>query len=204
MSGSGAAGTVPRAVASLAERVLKMMFLTRLTLLLASLMAAGTGAVAAVVLGLAAMAAGSAHPDPPKPGPDDLPGRVVDKSGAGVAGVQLWAVDGPGWTPKTVATDDDRRRRAGSWCRGLGTQPASETPRTSACSPAPGTAGSAGSIRLWLNSADGKGVEIELKPVGDVRGRLTDQNARPIAGVEVATELISPSADANAGNLYPA
>ena len=40
-SGSGAAGTVPAAVATLAERVLKMMFLTRLTLIVAALMAAG-------------------------------------------------------------------------------------------------------------------------------------------------------------------
>ena len=44
-SGCGTAATVPAAVASLAERVLKMMFLTRLTLVIAALMTAA-GAVA--------------------------------------------------------------------------------------------------------------------------------------------------------------
>ena len=48
-SGGGTAGTVSKAVSSLAERVLKMMFLTRLTLVIAALMTAA-GAATAVVL----------------------------------------------------------------------------------------------------------------------------------------------------------
>ena len=141
VAGSGVAATVPAAVAALAERVLKMMFLTRLTLLIASLMAAGTGAVAAVVLCLATMAVGSAQPDPPKPAPDGLPGRVVDKSGAGVAGVELWAVDGPGWTPQTVAktTTDARGGFVVTWPRDAAGQ--GKPPELRPVRPCPGRPG---------------------------------------------------------------
>ena len=60
----------------------------------------------------------------------------------------------------------------------------------------------------WLhpvryNSADEKSIEVELGTVGDVRGRLTDQNARPIAGVEVKPVLLRPSG-AGTLALYPA
>ena len=152
-------------------------------------MAAGTGAVAAVVLGLTALAAQSPKADPPKPGPDDLPGRVVDKSGAGVADVQVWAIDGPGMDSGDGGDGDDRRpgpvRGAVARSTHVG-RPGAQNFGLFARA----RDGRVGWQRpVWRNSADGKGVEIELRPVGDVRGRLTDQNARPIAGVEVATEL---------------
>jgi len=191
--GGGVTGTVPAAVATLAERVLKMMFLTRLTLMIASLMAAGTSVVAAVVLGLTVLAAGIPNPDPPKPGPDDLTGRVVDKAGAGVAGAQVWAIDGPWWTPETVAkaTTDGEGRFVVPWARNRDGQRGAQN------------------FSLFARARDGRvgwqqpnwrNVEIELKAVGDVPGRLTDQNARPIAGVEVAPELITRSAERNSGD----
>ena len=198
VSGSTAARAVPSAVATLAERVLKLMFLTRLTVILASLTAAGTGAVAAVVLCFAAMAAGMPNPDPPKPGPHDVAGRVVDQSGAAVPGVQVWAIEGPGWTPTTVAktTTDSAGRFVVPWpadARGL-----REVQNFAVFARAPD--GRVGWQRpAWLNSADGKGFEIELKAVADVPGRLADQNGRPIGGVEVA-----PSSSAGRAKQAPA
>ena len=57
----------------------------------------------------------------------------------------------------------------------------------------------------WLhpvrfNSADGKAIEIELRPGRRRPGPLTDQNARPIAGVEVKPVLLRPSGNANSGD----
>jgi RNA polymerase sigma factor (sigma-70 family) len=182
----GATAAVPVAVSSLAERVLKMMVLVRLTLILASLIAAGAGTAAAMVLTFAATAAAPQAPAPPKAGPDDFPGRVVDKTGAGVADVQVWAIRGPHWARQgTVAraTTDSQGRFAVPWTRdreGL------REPRN---------------LYLFARSRDGRvgwldrpasriGAEIELMAVGDVRGRLTDQEGRPIAGVEVAPTFI--------------
>jgi RNA polymerase sigma factor (sigma-70 family) len=196
-AGCATAGTVSKAVSSLAERVLKMMFLTRLTLVIAALMTAA-GAAGVVALGLTAQTGKSADPDPPKPGPDDLSGRVVDKAGAGAAGVQVWLMGGRRGETETLATvtTDGQGRFL--------------LPRPPNRDNSPGfqTFGLLGRARdgqvgwLWLgtdwpNGADGKSVEVELGPVGDVRGRLTDQNARPIAGVEVKPVLLTPSANAS-------
>ena len=100
------------------ERVLKMMFLTRLSLILASLMAAGTGAIAAVVLCLTSLAAAPPKHDSPSPGPDDLPGRVVDSSGAGVAGVQIWSIDHSTYRAKDRRERRRLTQRVDSRCRG--------------------------------------------------------------------------------------
>ena len=199
VSGSDAARTVPRAVATLAERVLKMRFLTRLSLIMASLMAAGTSAIAAVVLGLTTLAPGLPDPDPPKLGPDDLPGRVLDTSGKGVAEAQVWAVDGPGWTPETVAktTTDREGRFVVPWARQARGQRGAQDFGLFARAP-DGRIGWRHPV--WRNRADGKGVEIELKAVGDVPGRLIDQNARPIAGVEVAAVFINESPQRNSSD----
>src|SRR5262249_36980954 len=87
--GAGAAGLVRASVSARAERMLKTMLPARLPLIIAALMTAA-GAVAAVALGLAAMAAQSPTADPPKGGPDDLTGRVVDRAGKAVASAQVW------------------------------------------------------------------------------------------------------------------
>ena len=86
-------------------------------------------------------------PDPPKPGPDDLPGRVVDKSGAGVAGRPGLGDRRPRVDAGDGGEGDDRRPGPVRGAVASGPQLAGGTPRTSACSPAAGTAGSAGSIR---------------------------------------------------------
>jgi RNA polymerase sigma factor (sigma-70 family) len=73
-SGAGAAGIVTTAVSSLAERVLKMMFLARLGLVVAALMTAAAGMVTAIALGLPTMVAESPRADSPGAGPDDPAG----------------------------------------------------------------------------------------------------------------------------------
>ena len=181
-----------------------MMFLTRLTLIVASLMAAGTSAVAAVVLCLAAMAAGSPNPDPPKPGPDDLPGRVVDKSGAGVAGVQVWAIDGPGWTPETVAkaTTDGQGRFVLPWARGCA-WPA-RRPELRPVRPRPGRPGRLAASglaqqRRWKGGRDRAHGGRRRPGPADRPERPADRRRR---GRD--RELISRSAERNSGDYHPA
>ena len=164
-----------------------------------SVMATAVLALAGVALTLNTLARGSPAFDPPKDAPNDLPGRVVDKAGAVVAGGHVWAVAGPGWTPETVATvtTDVQGRFVVPFPRNQGDRRDLQDFGVIAR----GSDGSIGWQRpAWPNSPDGKNVEIELKPVGDVPGRLTDQNARAIAGVEVATVLINPAGEGNAGN----
>ncbi len=117
-----------------------------------------------------------------------------------VPGVQVWAIEGPGWTPTTVAktTTDNEGRFVVSWppdARGL-----REVQNFAVFARAPD--GRVGwQHPTWLNTVDRKGVEIELKAGADVPGRLTDQNGRPIGGVEVAPELIRRSGQTNSGDF---
>ncbi len=183
--GCGTAGTISQIVSSLAERVIKMMFLARLTRLVAAFLTASI-AIAAVVLAWPAPAVAPAIEDPPRAGTDDLAGRVVDQSGAGVAGVQVCGMDGDWFTPDVVAratTDDQGRYLLPGVVHLIGPP------------------GRARSLRVFARARDGRvgwqrpdqqgradptGGEVELLVVGDARGRLTDQDGRPIAGVEVA------------------
>ncbi len=189
---SGATAVVSSAVSSLAERVLKMMFLARLTLIVAALVAGTVGALSVVMVVRPATAAAPQAAVPREPGPEDLPGRVVDKTGAGVAGVDIWAMDGPSWTPKTVAktTTDVQGRFVVPWAQARRRQQGADNFGLFVR----GRDGSVGwQHPVWYNSADGKGAEIEVHAVGDVRGRLTDQNARPIAGIEITPQVIARS-----------
>ena len=77
-----------------------MMFLTRLSLPAAV-------AMAVVVVMASAASTTSALDDsqvaPAQPGPNDVTGQVVDKSGSGVANAQVWAIGGPWHEPETAA-----------------------------------------------------------------------------------------------------
>jgi hypothetical protein len=184
-SGSTTAGTVSQSASSLAERVVKMMFLARLTLVLVALLTA-SGAVLSVALAVRFSAAAPAVSDPPPAGPDDLACRVVDKSGAGVAGVQVWGMEGDWFTPDTVATatTDGHGKfvvprvvhliKPSNYARGLRLFARARDGRVG-----------------WLRPDQGRqeaasDVEIELLAVGDARGRLIAQDGKPIAGIEVA------------------
>jgi RNA polymerase sigma factor (sigma-70 family) len=186
--GCGAAGAISQTVSSLAERVIKMMFLARLTVLIAAFLTAST-AITAVVLAWPAPAAAPAIEDPPRVGKDDLAGRVIDKAGTAVADVQVWAIGGRVVEPVTVArATTDRQGRyvlPGAWAhkaaKALGDQ------RLGVFARAPdGRVG-------WLTNYGREelvrqGGEIELQPVSEVRGRVTDQDVRPITGATIATE----------------
>ncbi len=115
---SGATATVPSAVSSLAERVLKMMLVARLTLIVAVLIAAAAGVASAMMLAFVPAAATPQAPAPPAAGPDGFAGRVVDKTGAGVADVQVWAIRGPHWArlgTKARVTSDSQGRFVVPW-----------------------------------------------------------------------------------------
>jgi RNA polymerase sigma factor (sigma-70 family) len=84
-SGAGATVIVSTAVTSLAERVLKMMFLARLTLIVAALMTTAAGTITAVALSSSTKATESPKVDAPRAGPDARVGARVD--GVGVGGV---------------------------------------------------------------------------------------------------------------------
>jgi hypothetical protein len=184
-AGEVAACAISARVSSLAERVLKMMLVTKLTQIVAALItAAGVTAV-----GLAAMAPPGSQSDAPGRA-DDLPGRVVDRSGAAVAGARIWALYG-GRDTETVATattDGEgrfvlprvvNRIRPPGYSQDLGLFARARD-------------GSIGWLRPRARGGpEGQGVSIELEAVGDLRSRLTDQGGRPIAGVDVAPVLLS-------------
>jgi RNA polymerase sigma factor (sigma-70 family) len=182
--GCGTAGTISQTVSSLAERVIKIMFLARLTLLVAAFLTAST-VITAVVLAWPAPAVAPQVPDPSKAGPDDMAGRIVDDSGAGVAGVQVWGMDGDWFAPDVVAqaTTDQQGRyilpgvvhlvTPSGWARGL---------RVFVCA----RDGRIGWQRPYQSGADPTGVDVTLAAVGDARGRLVDQDGQPISGVEIA------------------
>jgi RNA polymerase sigma factor (sigma-70 family) len=186
--GCGTAGTISQTVLSLAERVIKMMFLARLTLLVAAFLTPST-AITAGVFAWPARAVAPAIEDPPRAAADDMAGRVIDKAGTAVASVQVWAIGGNRIEPVKVATATTNREGRyvlpGAWAH----------PATKAF----------GDERLWLfaRAGDGRvgwlanygrevlvsqGGEIELQPVSDVRGRVTDQDGRPIGGAAIAAE----------------
>jgi RNA polymerase sigma factor (sigma-70 family) len=186
--GCGTAGAISQTVSTLAQRVIKMMFVTRLTVLVAAFLTAST-AITAVVVAWPAPAPAPAIEDPPGVGKDDQAGRVIDKSGAAVAGVQVWAVGGSWVEPVPVAkaTTDPQGRYVlpGAWAheaaKGFGDE----------------------RLGLFARARDGRvgwlanygraglarqGGEIELQPVSEVQGRVTDQDGRPIVGATIAAE----------------
>ncbi len=183
-SASGAAGTAP-AAASLAERVLKVMVLTKLALVLSVVMAAAT---AAVCLGSIAVPAGGAIVEN-QPGPNDLSGRLVDPAGATVADGQVWAVAGDLAARVTVASvKTDAKGRfvlPKVW--------ENEAAKAAVAAGKFGLFASASDGRPgWLTVRDRFGAggeenkfEITLSPVGEARGRLTDKSGKPIKDVFV-------------------
>ena len=54
----------------------------------------------------------------------------------------------------------------------------------------------------WPNSPDRKTVEVELQAGRRRPGRLTDRNAKPLAGVEVAPVMFGPGGGAERWWLY--
>ncbi len=203
-SGAGAAGAVPGAAASLAERVLKMTLLTRLSLLCAPAIAAVTAAM--IVLGWIAMAAEPSRSDPNTPGADDLSGRVVDIAGAPVADARVWAVGGRWDLPETVAAANTDAQGhfvlprawdhpaaneaiAGGWFGLFARGP-------------DGRVGWLATVRRRDDAGKENALEIAIGPVGEVRGRVIDHDGRPIAGVWVSPIQFSRPGDSGSGDSF--
>jgi Carboxypeptidase regulatory-like domain len=125
---------------------------------------------------------------------ESLAGRVVDKAGAGIAGARVWAIGGR-WEepqPAAQATTDAQGRflMPRAWGQG---GPASLHYLSMFARAGDGRIG--WQTTLWRNGVDANDVRIELGPVGEARGRVVDQDGRPVAGAEVTPVLLIRSAD---------
>ena len=158
--------------------------------------AAGVRSVGvAVVLGMAALVfgwTGRCRADG-----EGLPGRVVDRAGTGAADVQVWAVGGERDHPRVVvrATTDD-----GGWfVLARPTAPRGPQDETYLKILAVARDGRLGwRLAMWPDYPQKDALRIVLGPVGEVRGRVHDQDGRPIAGAEV-----TPLAASLAGVDHP-
>jgi hypothetical protein len=149
------------------------------------LLATVAGATAAVALGLTMTAAQAPTVEPLRPGTDEMASRVVDKAGAGVTGVQVWGMEGDWFAPDVVAraTTDDQGRYLLPGVVHLIRPPVRARTLMVFARAQDGRVG-------WRQPdqrgrADLTGGELEILAVGDARGRLIDQDGRPIGGVEV-------------------
>jgi RNA polymerase sigma factor (sigma-70 family) len=192
-SQAGGGAMARAAVSTLADRVLKTMLLSRLSLLISLMIAAGT--TPAILLGLVAlMVVGSTYSDAARPGPDDLAGRIVDEAGSGLANAQVWAIVGPWGERKAIASGKTD---------GQGRFVLPKTWNHDAAK----AAISAGQLGLFARASDGRigwiaradrsaagtnnTLEIVVCPAGEARGRVTDQDGRPIEGAKITPLMIN-------------
>ncbi len=171
-----------------------MMSVARLVLIISALLTIAGDFVTALALGPAATAQDSPKTPPHDVAPNDVAGRVVDKAGAGVADVQVWAIRDQFLDSVTIATATTDGQGRFSLTPAPEHKAAMETDQIRLGVVARARDGRIG----WLSDLGRVGagrlpVVIPLGPVGDVRGRLTDQNDRPIGGVTVGPILISRS-----------
>ena len=149
-----------------------------------------------LALGLIGLACG--FPRPCAAQSEDLSGRVMDRAGVGVSGVKVWAIGGDWEPPKTIATTTSGDR--GSFVLPQAWEPSGPQPSRflNVCARVgDGRIGWQSSI--WWHHTHEHEVTIVLGPVGPVRGRLSDQNGRPIAGAEVIPVSFSRPADEHLG-----
>ncbi|MFI5456457.1 MAG: carboxypeptidase regulatory-like domain-containing protein [Isosphaerales bacterium] len=157
---------------------------------------AGAARVTIVVLGLIGLACG--FPRRCAAQAEDLSGRVVDKAGIGVSGAKVWAIGGDWETPETIATATTGDRGYFVFPRAWG--PAG--PQVSRflnvfARVGDGRIGWRGSV--WWHHVVARELTIVLGQVGQVRGRLNDQDGQTIAGAEVMPVSFSRSAEEHPG-----
>ena len=189
---------------TLANRVLKSMLLARLSLFVSLMMAAGT-TPAVIVFLCALLAAGLPQSEAARPGPDDLAGRIVDGAGSGLPNAQVWAIVGPWGQRNAIATGKTD---------GLGRfvlPKAWDHDAARAAIPA-------GQLGLFARAPDGRigwiarvdrsaagtnnTLEIAVGAVGEVRGRVTDQNGRPIDGAKITPLMINRVRETGADDSF--
>ena len=179
-------GTARAAAASLAERVLKIMLLTKLSLFFRIAGGRrGTGGPAGIGRTPGRRAPSS---DPAKPGPNDLSGRIVNRPALAWRTRQVWAVVGS-WG----RTSDDRHGKTdgeAALCLaaslGSRSRQGSDRGRSHLDLLAARPDGRIG----WLAKVDHSAAarttrsRSSVGDVGEARGRVTDQNGRPIEGAQ--------------------
>ena len=157
---------------------------------------AGAVPIAVVVLGLVGLTCG--FPRRCAAQAEDLSGRVVDKAGIGVSGAKVWALSGDWEARQTVATATTGDR--GFFVLPLAREPAGPQvfrfldvfARVD-----DGRIGWQGGI-AWHRAVASE-LTIVLGPVGPARGRLNDQDGRPIAGALVMPVSFSRPAEEHPG-----
>ena len=171
------------AAASLAERVLKTMALSKLSLVSALAMAAS---IAAACLGMAIAPAGESIAQN-RPTPADLSGRVVDETGHAVADGAVWAVVGNYDARVTFATSKTDANGRFIFPK-IWDQEAVKAASARLGLYARGPDGRLG----WLTKVDNgnageeeRSIAITVGPVGDVRGRVMSRGGQPIKGAPV-------------------
>ena len=185
----------PAAVASLADRVLKTMLLTKLSLFISPVMAAGTAATDRA--GLVALWL------PDHATPDAEPGRarMTWPAGSSTRPAPAWrtrrcgpsSVRGANGAPIATAKTDGQGRFVlpEAWDH--------DAAKAAIAAGHLGLFARAPDGRIgWLAKVDRSAAGDERthwrspsSPVGEVRGRVTDQNGRPIEGAEVTPLMIS-------------
>ncbi len=129
---------------------------------------------------------------------DELKGRVVDRSGVGMPDLRIWAIGGSYERPRLVA-------RTTTGAGGRFVLPPPTGPRRPEDGEFLHILATAGDGRLgwrftgWPKYPMRDDLRIVLGPVGEVRGRLNDQDGRPIAGAEIAPMTIYLRADNHPG-----
>ncbi len=202
-SGSGAAGpSAAVAAASLAERVLKTMVLSKLSLVCSLAMAAG---LAAACLGMTVAPAGGRIAQN-RPGPNDLSGRVIDETGLAVADGTVTAVVGNYDARVTFAsakTDAEGRFMFPKiWEQ--------ETVKAASASGWLGLFARGPDGRLgWLRKVDKsnageeeRSIAITVGPVGDVRGRVMTRSGHPIKGAPVTPLFVCRRGESRIGDSF--
>jgi hypothetical protein len=145
------------------------------------------------VIGLIVTSGSAAAAQDPKP----VSGQVVDKNGAGVVGVTVWAVGGSEDAPETVAetVTDIQGKFTFAKLPPLATA-------NSASGLLPGRVGydlvartKDGQLawigKYQISQQDATDLRLPLVERADIRGRLVDQFGKPIAGVKILPTSLS-------------
>jgi hypothetical protein len=155
----------------------------------------------AAMLGLIVLAGGWPGGCRAEAGADDLTGRVVDRAGAGVADLRIWAIGGSWEHPRVVA-------RAKTGAEGRFVLPRPAEPSGSEDAGFHNILALADDGRLgwrftgWPKYPQRDELRIVLRPVGEVRARLNDQDGRPIAGAEITPAAIYLKSEDHPGQDY--
>jgi RNA polymerase sigma factor (sigma-70 family) len=187
-SGCGSGTSVAVTAASLAERVLKTMVLSKLSGICSLAIVA---CLAAACLGTTVAPAGVSI-DQNRPGPNDLSGRVVDETGRAVVDGTVSAVVGNFDARVTFASAKTDANGRFVFPKIWDQEPVKATPgRLGLYARGPdGRLGWLAKIEKGNAGEEERSIEITVGPVGDVRGRVLTRSGQPIKGAPVTPVFV--------------